>query len=669
MITVRPPGDKSISHRALLIAPLAGSDSAIRGLSGGSDVRSSLAVMRALGAPIEVTRDVHTALDVRVMGGRALHAPKETLDCGNSGTTARLVLGLLAGSGLSAVVDGDDSLRARPMRRVVYPLQAMGARLAHLGLPGRLPVQVMGRASGSLRPLRHRPRVASAQVKSALLLAGVTARVPVEVHEPARSRDHTERMLAAMGAPVRFDPAREGGGSVAFDPGGWDGDLRGLETEVPGDPSSAAFLVGAALLARTPLRLEHVGANPGRTAYLEVLCAMGATVRRTALPAPGDEPLETWTVHPPERLRPFDIGGAEIPALIDEIPLLAVLAARAAGRSEIRDAAELRVKESDRLGGLARNLAALGARVEEREDGLVIHGGDVPLRGRVSVAGDHRLAMAFGVLGSAEGAEIEIDQPGAAAVSYPGFWDDLESVRQTAGGTRRAAAADARGPRRIVAIDGPAASGKSTTARRVAERLGFTHLNSGHLYRAITWWMLERGLEPADLEPALDDLVIELTPTPGRLEVVVDGVRPGEALHGSAVADRVSAVAGLGPVRAAVLRRLREAGDRLPLVCDGRDIGTTVFPDAPLKVYLVADPPERARRRLLERGHDPTAQAVDAELERLARRDAADASRDLSPLRKAPDALEIDTTALTPAQVEDAIVARALALGLSSAPG
>ncbi len=362
--------------------------------------------------------------------GNSLTSParEPRIDCGNSGTTARLMAGVLTGSGIGGVLDGDASLRNRPMRRVAYPLQAMGARVDWLEHAHRLPIRFRPRSTGSLRTLSHRPRVASAQVKSALLLAGLLGRVRVSVQEPVLSRDHTERLLSAMGAPIEFDPDRTGQGSVHFDPTGWDGDLRGLSYSIPGDPSAAAFLIAAALLSGTALELSNVSANPGRTAFLNVLEEMGADISRRPRDATANEPREDWTVQPGDRLRAVSIGGEIIPSLIDEIPILGVLASRADGSTEIRDAAELRVKESDRIGVLAETLVDLGVRVEERADGLRIQGEGGPLKGACRTRGDHRMAMAFGVLDRTGDAEIEIDDEECTEVSFPGFWEALDHI-------------------------------------------------------------------------------------------------------------------------------------------------------------------------------------------------------------------------------------------------
>ncbi|MCG8469446.1 MAG: 3-phosphoshikimate 1-carboxyvinyltransferase, partial [Gemmatimonadetes bacterium] len=415
MIELRVPGDKSISHRAILIGSLASDASLIRGLSDGVDVRRSIAVMRALGARIDTEPEPNGGLTARIGAGAGLEGPGAPLDCGNSGTTARLVAGILAGLGLEATLDGDASLRARPMRRVTYPLQAMGAAISAEDEPDRLPLRFGRRVSGSLRTLRHRPRIASAQVKSALLLAGLTGTTRVEITEPALSRDHTERMLRAMRAPIEFDPERRGGGSIRIDPEGWDGRLRGLDLTVPGDPSSAAFLIGAALLARRELRIAGVLANTGRIAFLEVLSEMGVAIERARASQPeAGEPVETWTLRPPARLRSFAIAGDRVPRLIDEIPLLCVLATRAEGRSEVRGAGELRAKESDRIRAIVENVRRLGGVAEERDDGLTIHGSDDSPAGVVRTFGDHRIAMAFGVLGAAGANGLEVDDRGAA---------------------------------------------------------------------------------------------------------------------------------------------------------------------------------------------------------------------------------------------------------------
>lgn len=411
---LRVPGDKSITHRALMLASLARGQSVIGGALPSLDARSTARILRGLGAAISPLAADRV---VTVVGRRRFAAPTATLHAGNSGTTARLMLGLLAAHSLTARLTGDASLRRRPMRRVLDPLEQMGMKVLST-TPQGLPLVVRG---GRLRPLHWQMPVASAQIKSALLLAGMAGGVPVTIDQPGASRDHTERLLGQFGFTLR-----EEGNRLHFEP---DGTLHPFELQVPGDPSSAAFLVAAALLAdRGSLSLHGVGLNPTRTGFLDALARMGATVAVTDLEAPFGEPVGTL-VAGPGALHAVDLAAHEVPAAIDEIPILACLAARAEGVSRFRGLAELRVKESDRLELMARNLRAVGATAEVEGDDLIVVGSDHPLRGRVVTAGDHRIAMAFLVLGGTPGARITVDDPACAAVSFPGFRELLASVR------------------------------------------------------------------------------------------------------------------------------------------------------------------------------------------------------------------------------------------------
>lgn len=422
MTRCRVPGDKSIAHRALILAPLASGRSILRGIPTGRDVQSTVHAMRALGADFRSQGEGVLAVE----GGLEATGPSAPIDCGNSGTTARLLAGLLAGLGVPGELDGDESLRRRPMDRVVYPLQAMGAPIRYLGERGTLPIRFDGRASGALRPLRHVPRISSAQVKSALLLAGLTGGTRVDVIESQQSRDHSERLLSWMGAPVEVD-TKEDRVRVSLDPEGWHRPLRPLDLDVPGDLSSAAFLIVAALLTGRDLVVEGVGLNPTRTGLLDILRSMGAGVHTELEGSAASEPWGSVRVEAAD-LRPFRIAPAMVPRLLDEIPALAVLAARIPGTSMIEGAAELRHKESDRLGLTARNLDRLGVDCDETPDGLRIRGSATPLSGLVETGGDHRLAMAFGVLARLPGMEIAVQEPEAVEVSFPGFWDELDAL-------------------------------------------------------------------------------------------------------------------------------------------------------------------------------------------------------------------------------------------------
>jgi 3-phosphoshikimate 1-carboxyvinyltransferase len=414
--SIRVPGDKSLSHRALLFATMARGRSHIGGMLTSLDARSSARVLRQLGAAVSPLTDGRT---VQIIGRGRLHRPDDTLNCGNSGTTTRLLLGLLAGHPISATLTGDRSLRRRPMRRVTLPLVEMGARVTETNPTGTLPLTIRG---GRLNPLRHEMPVSSAQIKSGLLLAGVSGRVAVTLREPTgRSRDHTERLLRAFGYRVE-----ERDGWIHFQP---TGRITPFDMQVPGDPSSAAFPIGAALLAEGgELRITGVCVNPTRIGFLTVLKRMGATVGVTGVESHFDEPVAELVIRP-AALRATEVVAGEIPGLIDEIPMLAALATRARGTTIFRDVGELRVKESDRLGLIAENIRTLGGRAEVQGEDLCVEGTEYAPRGRVRTEADHRIAMAFRVLGTLPGSKVTIDNMECAAVSYPDFPAMLKAIR------------------------------------------------------------------------------------------------------------------------------------------------------------------------------------------------------------------------------------------------
>lgn len=407
------PGDKSIAHRALLLGALADGTTVVRGFPGGADVRATLEAIRALGVSATWVAD-----EVRVVGAGLECAPEGPvrIDCANSGTTMRLGAGLVAGQVQSVTLDGDASLRRRPMERVAVPLRAMGAQVeTTAGFP---PLRVAG---GRLHGVEWTLPVASAQVKSALLLAGLRADGTTRVHEPVPTRDHTERMLGWMG--VRLDHA---GGVVQLTGGQR---LRGSDIPLPGDPSSAAFLLVAALLVPgASLAIRDVCVNPTRTGVLAILARMGARIEVVDPREVAGEPWGRLEVrHAP--LRGTQVEPAEVPAAIDELPVLAVAAAFADGETRIHGAAELRVKESDRLAGLAQ-LRDLGVPLEVTEDGLLLRGHpERTLRsGLVRTQGDHRLAMAFAVAALRCPEGLVLDEPGCVDVSFPGFFARLEQL-------------------------------------------------------------------------------------------------------------------------------------------------------------------------------------------------------------------------------------------------
>ena len=411
--SLRVPGDKSISHRALIFSALAIGESRVTGILQSADVKSTAGVLRALGAELpELSGD----MVIRSSGSGALREPAGELDCGNSGTTTRLMAGVVAALPITATFRGDASLSRRPMRRIALPLEAMGATV-ELPPHGGLPMTIRG---GSLHDVSWDSQVASAQVKSAILLAALVSGASARVSEPARSRDHTERMLSARGARVHVHDT-----VVSIDRGSR---IEPLDVDVPGDPSSAAFFAGLAALADSGwLRLERVCVNETRTGFLAQLKRMGADVVEESRALEGGEWVANLVVSP-GALRGTVVEPEDVPSMVDELPLLACLAARATGETTITGAGELRVKESDRIAAVVANLRAIGAEADELPDGMVIRGSTRRLCGRVATHGDHRLAMAFGILGAAGGNEIEIDDRECVAVSYPEFWRDLAAV-------------------------------------------------------------------------------------------------------------------------------------------------------------------------------------------------------------------------------------------------
>jgi 3-phosphoshikimate 1-carboxyvinyltransferase len=426
---LRLPGDKSISHRALILAALAGGDSTIVGAGDGADVRSTAGIVRALGATVERIREGGRTVDYGVSspGAGGLREPATTLDCGNSGTSLRLVAGVLAGLPVRAVLDGDASLRRRPVARIIEPLRAMGAVLQARDDDSHPPLTVVGRTP--LRPIDYRTPVPSAQVKSAILLAGLRADGMTTVRESVASRDHTERMLRARGIAVTRDDRPD---AVAWTIEGGR-TVRAIDERVPGDVSAAAFwLVAGAVHPDAELVLRDVGINPTRRAVIDLLRSMGAAIDERPHADRADdgvgEPLADLTVRSSD-LVAIELSGAEVAAAIDEIPVLCLAAALAHGTTVIRGAGELRHKESDRIAGIATGLAALGARVEVDGEDLHIHGG-TRLRGAPTDSlDDHRLAMTFAVAGLIAQGETSVARPASAAISYPGFFAEVERIR------------------------------------------------------------------------------------------------------------------------------------------------------------------------------------------------------------------------------------------------
>lgn len=416
---IRVPGDKSISHRALMLGAISSGETTIEGLLLGEDPRSTAKCFSLMGAQISELNAERVI--VRGVGMGQLEEPIEVLDAGNSGTTMRLMLGILASHpGLFFAVTGDSSLRSRPMSRVIKPLQQMGAQIWGRRDNSLAPLGVLGR---QLKGIHYHSPIASAQVKSCILLAGLMAEGETTVTEPSLSRDHSERMLRAFGAKLTIDPETC---SVTVSGGA---QLQGQNVIVPGDISSAAFwLVAGAIVPGSELVVENVGVNPTRTGILEALQMMGADIQLQNQREAAGEPVADILVRSSEKLRGCTIAGDLIPRLIDEIPILAVVATFASGTTIIRDAAELRVKESDRLAVTATELNRMGAQITELPDGLEITG-ETPLTGTdVDSYTDHRIAMSLAIAALNARGTTTIHRAEAAAISYPDFIPTLQQV-------------------------------------------------------------------------------------------------------------------------------------------------------------------------------------------------------------------------------------------------
>ncbi len=644
------PGDKSISHRSLILGALSDGVCHVEGFLASEDCLATMAIFRQLGVRIDVTEPAADdprpgALNVTVHGTRGVFtAPTGPLDCGNSGTTMRLLSGLLAAQPFRSELFGDASLSRRPMKRVADPLSLMGAALQGQGEKLCPPLVIAGRP---LSPVRYTLPVASAQVKSAILLAGLFCDGETVVTEPTPTRDHTERLFSHFGIELR----REGNDLIL--PGGQRPRARDLT--VPGDISSAAFwLVAAAVRPGAEVSLHGVGLNPTRTGILHVLRRMGASVEETVETDGPGEPIGRIVVRG-AALRATTIGGAEIPTLIDELPVLAVAAALAEGTTIIKDAHELRVKETDRVSVVAHHLRAMGVTVRERDDGLeidgptVLHASSEPL----PTHGDHRIGMAFAIAGLFATGETIIDGAECIDTSYPGFARHLALFQEDAPITLAPGTPECGV---VIAIDGPAASGKSSVARELGRRLGFAHVNSGALYRAVAWAVVKAGLDPADaaaVTALLPSLKLECGLADGHGSLRLNDVDPTPHLNEPAVNAAVSPVASIPAVRAYLIPLQRQYAAQTNVIVEGRDIGSVIFPDTPYKYYIDASPEVRAARR-----------AAQGQADAIAARDQQDRTRAVAPLAVADGAVVIDSSRLTLDDVVAALLDDLRAKGL-----
>ncbi|MGD9895553.1 MAG: 3-phosphoshikimate 1-carboxyvinyltransferase [Candidatus Methylacidiphilaceae bacterium] len=639
------PGDKSISHRAVMLASLAHGPTEVTGFLPSEDCVCTLRAFQALGVDIEV-RDP-TALSIENHAHRLLPA-REALDCGNSGTMMRLIAGVLAGQSFRSRLVGDASLSKRPMGRIIEPLERMGAHIRAEGEKGTPPLTL---EPAELHGIEYELPIASAQVKSCLLLAGLHAAGVTRILEPSPTRDHTERLLAHFG----LRPLREGREIVIQ--GGLT--LEGRNLFVPGDFSSAAFwIAGAAAMSGSEVRIRGVGLNPTRTGLIKVLLRMGAQIEESVEEGRADgEPRGSLLIRGGE-LRGTKIEKAEIPNLIDELPVLAAIAALAQGETQITGAEELRVKECDRIRCMVENLRRFGVPVDELPDGMIVEGGHPIRAARVASFGDHRVAMACSILALRADGRSRIDDVGCVDTSYPGFFRHLENLSQGSteaapgwkdylpwvqsrsepGDTEEAS----RNP--VIAIDGPSASGKSTVAKALARALGVAYCNSGLVYRAITWGLLGRGVvldREQDIKTGVRQMRIECRIEENELRVWIEGREPGQEARSPAVNAAVSRVASSLWLRKRLLPIFRKLADHHALVMEGRDIGTAVFPATRFKFYIDADPKVREQRRQRQGENDS-----------IEERDWEDRSRTAAPLRCAADAVFLDSSRMT---VEDLV--------------
>ncbi len=413
--TIQVPGDKSISHRAVMLGSLAVGTTQVNGFLNGEDCLSTVRIFKQLGVEIEQTGE--TAYNIHGKGLRGLQEPKQVLDVGNSGTTIRLMTGILSGQSFYSVLTGDSSIVRRPMKRVIEPLRRMGAMIDGREEGGFAPLSIRG---SRLKGISYQSPVASAQIKSALLFAGLYAEGKTTVNEPSLSRDHSEKMLQQFGAKLQIEDD-----SVTIWP---EPSLRGQELSVPGDFSSAAFFIAATLITpNSTLRIQNVGFNPTRIGFLEAVWKMGGSIEIEEIRHFGQEPVADLLIKS-SALQGIDISDEWIPKIIDELPLLAVIASQAEGVTKVTDAKELRVKETDRIETIVSEMRKVGVKIEELEDGFIIEGKQQIKGGLITTHGDHRIGMALAIAGLIAKQSITIDMAEAINVSFPNFFNELNKI-------------------------------------------------------------------------------------------------------------------------------------------------------------------------------------------------------------------------------------------------
>lgn len=632
--TITVPGDKSISHRALMLASQALGTTQVHGLLEGEDVLSTAEALRHCG--VSIVRSPGGTWTIHGVGIGGLHEPNEVLDMGNAGTAARLMMGLLAPYPYMTHFTGDASLKKRPMQRVIGPLQHMGAQfMAREG--GRLPLAMQG--TGTSIPISYTLPVASAQVKSAILLAGLNTMGTTTVIEPEATRDHTERMLRFFGIAIESHTDAKGIVTVA---------LRGQQSQthqdrefhVPADPSSAAFPIVAALITPgSEVTITNVCLNPLRVGLIDTLIEMGGDIAISNHRSVGGEEVGDITARY-SALREVVVPAARAPSMIDEYPILAMAAACATGKTVMQGVEELRVKESNRLAAIIEGLRACGVEAIEEGDNLVVYGRGTPPKGGASVTThyDHRIAMSFLVLGLVSEQPITADDCRAIATSFPNFMGLMKGL----GANITAESPQSRpSGRLLIAVDGPAASGKGTLARRIADHYGLGYLDTGSLYRATAMRVLYTNQKPEDVAAAA---------AAARAIQPQDLANP--KIRGERIGQAASIVSAIPEVRQALLDYQHQFARRDGgAVLDGRDIGTVICPDADIKLFITASLEARAKRRHRQLQDYGVSVDFDSVLEDLRERDARDAGRSIAPLKPAPDAIVLDTSAMSANEV------------------
>lgn len=624
------PGDKSISHRSIMFAGLSNTEVTITNFLEGEDCLSTIDCFRKLGVAIERTAGTVT---VKGNGLHGLTEPTEVLDAGNSGTTLRLMMGILSAQPFFSVFTGDASLTKRPMGRIIKPLGLMGAKIRARANDSNIPLAIM--PSEGLHTLDYESPVASAQVKSSILLAGLCAGIPVSVNEPHISRDHTEKMLETFGVKVNRQGTKVSLDEIPTEL------TAPASVEVPGDISSAAFwMVAGSIVPNSEFLLKNVGMNPTRTGIYDALIEMGADITLENERMSGAEPVADMRVRYAP-LHGITLREQDIPRLIDEIPILAVAAMFAEGKTVIRGAGELRVKETDRIMAVCREFGKMGAMIEELSDGMIITGGASLHTADCDSYDDHRMAMALAIAGvAADG--VRILNAHCADISYPTFYQELSRLAEN---------------KIALAIDGPAGAGKSTVAKQVAKRLGYVYVDTGAMFRVVALKALEADTrEKEAIAQLAENVDLTMTYKDGNLEVFADGKNVTSDIRTPEVTALVPMVAQIPAVRHSLLLMQREMAAQGGIVMDGRDIGTNVLPTAELKIFMTASIEERAHRRYLEltdKGYEVDLEALKQE---IAERDRMDMQREIAPLVQAEDAIYLDTTDLSIEEVIQTIL-------------